>query len=168
MEDKIYKVRDIKMNEADARKEVDSTLELLINTCDTITQLTRSDDLKNITLQGENQEFKSILSKMYIENLNKSWDKKIVLEKMKNFEACENNNFKYILKDVFKSLDLSTEAIDLSQSLLHQAVAAIDTDIKFSAELIKFVDKMYTDSRKIYVEQQNYNKKYLSQELEAE
>lgn len=168
MEEKLYKVGNSKLNETEARKEVDSTLELLLNTCNTMLQLTHSKDIDNIKLQGENQGFKSILSQMYIENLNNSWDKEIAKEKKRNIEACEKNDFESILKDVFKSLDSSTKTIELSQSLLHQAVNSMNSDAKFSAELIKFVDKMYTDSKEIFVAQQNYNQKYLSQELEAE
>lgn len=164
---KKYKYGNQVLEEDELRENLDNGLGLLISTSRTI--------LAELALKGykreeakvfENIDYEHFFNAKFIDLLNKKWDKKMAKQREKNEKAIQENDIKFFIKDISGGIK-SIPKLDKSVKKLFN-MAAKSNDERYSHEILKFVDKCFSESEEYYQQQRDYNKQFIKEDVEVE
>ena len=104
---KKYKIAGKKCDENEVRKVINSSLEFIINENDKLLKRLSEKEIVDFIEKAEKEEYAFSIEKSMISMLNNKWQNSIVGEKAKNVVNLEQDDLKWLTKDVSKTLKTS-------------------------------------------------------------
>lgn len=162
---KKYKIAGKKCDENEVRQVINSSLEFIINENDKLLKRLSEKEIVDFVEKAEKEDYAFSIEKSMISMLNNKWQSSIVGEKAKNVVNLEQDDLKWLTKDVSKTLKASGKFHKFLNKLIDSASTAKNSGSeRYASEIYKYVIKVLTDSNEIFNKQHEHNMKSLNKD----